>query len=118
MSIISWGRRERVPFSSYGALDGWAPPQIPALFAVTYQRDPQNKPKSHTVLYFGESESLSSNATSIRSKMHEVWSREGGALADLFVFVHPMESSTRNERSRILQNLILEYQPEGNRYEG
>ena len=114
MSVISWGRRERVAFSSCGALESWAPPQVPAVYAVTYQRDPQTKPKAHTVLYFGEAESLS--ASQIKSKVSEIWSREGGEMSDLFIFIHPMESSTRVERSRVLQSLIMEYLPQGNRY--
>lgn len=115
MSTISWGRHEKFSFSSCGVLNSWSAPTVSAVYAVTYQRDPQNKPRAHTVLYFGESEDLSRQAESIKREMSEVWQREGGNSTDLFVFIHPMNGSTRVERSRVLERLVLEYQPHGNR---
>jgi hypothetical protein len=115
MSIISWGRREKVTFSSCGVLDSWIPPAIPALFAVTYQRDPKNKPKGHTVLFFGESENMARHASSIKSKMRELWSRNGGTPEDLFLFVRSMDDSTSEERLKVVEGLILEYQPQVNK---
>jgi hypothetical protein len=115
MSIISWGRRERYAFSSCGALESWTPPAVPAVYAVTYQRDPSNTPKSHTVLLFGESANLSDQAYSIKTRMNDLLSRQGGNYSDLFIFIHPMKDSAPIERSRVVERLVLEYQPEGNR---
>lgn len=117
MSVISWGRHQRVAFSNSGRLQEWAPDTIPALFAVTYQRDPFNKPKGHTVLYFGETDNMAEKASSIKHNMKEVWSRDGGDPSDLFIFVRQMDGSTTQERFRILERLILEYQPEANRHD-
>lgn len=115
MSIISWGRRDRVTFSSCGSISDWKPPAAPALFAVTYQRDSLNKPKGHTVFYFGESEDMSRQANSIRAEMSEIWAKEGGRPEDLFVFVHLMDGSTAKERAGILERLVIEYQPDANK---
>ena len=113
MSTISWGRQQKFTFSSCGSLDTWVAPAIPAVFAVTYQRDPKNKPKAHTVLYFGESEDLSLHASSIKKRLVENW--EDGSSDDLFVFVLPMTASTKTERARVQEQLVLEYQPHANR---
>lgn len=115
MSIISWGRREKVTFSAGGGLEDWIPPTIPAVFAVTYQRDPNNKPKGHTVLFFGETENMARHASSIKHKMRELWSRQGGTPEDLFIFVHLMDGSTPEARFRIVESLISEYQPPVNK---
>lgn len=100
---------------SCGRLQDWAPLTTPALFAVTYQRDPNNKPKGHTVLYFGETENMARHASSIRDNMSELWSREGGGPEDLFIFVRMMDGSSTQERSRIVENLVMEYQPQANK---
>jgi hypothetical protein len=116
MSTISWGRQQKITFSSCGSLDNWVAPVMPAVFAVTYHRDPRNKPKAHTVLYFGESDDLSQHALSIKRQLVENW--EGNSLNDLFVFVHPMAGSTRIERARVQEQLVLEYQPYVNSADG
>lgn len=115
MSVISWGRQERFKFSACGSLGGWVPPVMPAVYAVTYRRDPQRSPKSHTVLFFGECEDLSVDAHRIKQKVLDVWLGNGGSLDDLYVFVHPMEGSTKRERSRVQERLVLEYQPQVNK---
>lgn len=113
MSTITWGRHERITFTACGLLHTWVAPDVPAVYAITYQRDQVNKPKAHTVFYFGESESLSQHASSIKRKAQESW--DGDGTDDLFVFVHPMAGSTRSERSRLQEQLVLEYQPLANR---
>jgi len=113
-STISWGRHERYKFTAYGGLTEWVPPVTPAVFAVTYRRDPQNKPKGHTVLLFGECDDMAQHAMSIKRQIMEVWSDNGGTIDDLYVFVHAMPGSTKSERSRIKETLVLEYQPQAN----
>ena len=118
MNVISWGKREKFTFSSCGGLREWAPPTVPALFAVTYQRDPNNKPKGHTVLYFGAADDMARQAGLIKRQMSEIWADENGRPEDLFVFVKAMDGSTVQERSRILERLVLEYQPKANKLIG
>jgi hypothetical protein len=47
--------------------------------------------------------------------MNDLLSRQGGNYSDLFIFIHPMKDSAPIERSRVVERLVLEYQPEGNR---
>jgi hypothetical protein len=111
-STITWGRHQRITFAAGGLLHTWVAPAVPAVFAITYQRDQVNKPKGHTVFYFGESEDLSQHASSIKRRAQESW--DGDSADDLFVFVHPMAGSTKLERSRVHEQLVLEYQPSAN----
>ncbi|MBX9569805.1 MAG: hypothetical protein K2X77_12985 [Candidatus Obscuribacterales bacterium] len=113
---ISWGRAEKVTFSNCGALDQWVAEPTPAVYAVTYQKDPLNKPKSHTVLFFGESEDLAQQQTTIKHQVCDAWNREGGHSNELFVFVCPMKGSTKQQRIKLQQQLVLEYQPRANVY--
>lgn len=109
MSTVSWGRRERYKFSSYGVLKRWTPPSIPAICAVTYKTNPQNK--SHTVIFFGEYDDLSRQAASIYERVVDAWSEGGGTAEDLFVFIHPMPGSTAQQRAIVRENLVSEYRP-------
>ncbi len=113
---ISWGMRQRFKFTSAGALSSWTPPVIPAVYAITYKQDPQNKPKSHTVLYFGQAEDISTQSEVYHRSVLEVWSEHGRDVRDLFIFVHPMPGSSSHERGQVHQQLIAEYGPECNKY--
>lgn len=113
---ISWGREQRVSFSNCGALDNWVAEPTPAIFVVTYQRDPLNKPKAHTVLFFGEAEDLAVQQSSIKEQISNIWKREGGKSSELFVFVSPMKGSTKQQRAKVQERLVLEYQPRANTY--
>jgi hypothetical protein len=111
---VSWGRRERYKFASCGNLNGWVPPVVPAVFAITYKQDPHNLPKTHTVLYFGECEDLSKQAVSLNRKVVDFWMGNGGTEDDLYVFVHQMDGSSKFDRSKVQERLVAEYQPHVN----
>ena len=111
---ISWGRQERYKFSAGGELNNWAPPALAGVYAITYKQDPRNRPKSHTVLYFGEADDLSQQATATCQRVVGVWTDGGGTADDFYIFFHPMSGSSKFDRSRIQERLIAEYQPHGN----
>ena len=106
---ISWGKRERFRFETGGALKEWQPMAAPGVYAITYKQDPGNRPKAHTVLYFGHSDNLSSEAPQISSYMKDYWR---GSIDELQVFVHPMVGSSSMDRVRVVQQLVTEYQPQ------
>jgi hypothetical protein len=110
---ISWGMRDRYKFTSCGPLSTWTPPLIAAVYAITYKQDPAGKPKSHTVLYFGESEDLSKQST-INDRVVHFWTEGGGDPAGLYIFVHPMLGSTQFERAKVRERLVSEYMPHAN----
>lgn len=93
----------------------WMPPPLAAVYSITYKQDPENKPKYHTVLYFGETSDLSQEVGAIKQVLSDSVDMQFYP-DELFVFVHPMPGSTRFERSEIQSALVRDYRPRGNGY--
>lgn len=112
---ISWGVKQRFKFEPCGSLISWDPPPTPAVFAVTYRRDPE-KSKSHTVLYFGQAGDLSQEAPDLNRRLLDQWTNSGNDASELAVWLHKMPGSTSAQRSAVQEQLMAEYRPQGNRY--
>jgi hypothetical protein len=112
---ISWGRRTRIRFEAAGEFTKCNPPAgMPAVFALTYKQDAANKPKSHTVLYFGESADLAKDLHAQCTDIKEKWLNTGGRETELYVFYHPMPASTLWQRASVQSQLVSEYDPPQN----
>ncbi|HEY9790811.1 MAG TPA: hypothetical protein V6D22_10455 [Candidatus Obscuribacterales bacterium] len=114
MGAVSFGKRNRIRFTPGGTLKEWQPPSGAAIYAVTYQQDPVTRPKSHSVLYFGETADLAKQAAVIREKLHSWWENNGGTGGELYIFYHEMPGSSQNERVNVQHQLVVEYDPRGN----
>jgi hypothetical protein len=109
---ISWGRKNRFRFNAAGEISTCAPPEgFPAVFAITYKRDEEKRPKSHTVLYFGESADVSVDMLQQCKNVKELYINRGGSDMRLYVFYHGMPRSTYLERVAVQEQLIDEYDP-------
>lgn len=109
---ISWGRHQRFRFDAAGNIENCVAPRgYPAVFAVTYRRDPSARPKAHTVLYFGESADVSTDVVKQCKSVRELWLNKGGNDSELFVFYHGMPNSSQWERAAVHDRLIAEYDP-------
>jgi|SRR4051812_12692494 hypothetical protein len=113
MSIVTFGKRERIKFHAEGPLKSWQPSVVPAVYAITYKQDPMGRPKAHTVLYFGEADNLAAQAPTINKDFTE-WCKEYATDKELFVFSHPMPGSSKYERGHVTHQLIVEYDPQAN----
>lgn len=114
MKTMSFGMSRRFRFVSEGNLREWVPQVQPGVFAITYKQDPVGRPKAHTILYFGQSNDLVTQAPAIKRDAENWWSRRGGAPEELYVFVLPMPDSSNDERSDVQARLIAEYDPVAN----
>ncbi len=112
---ISWGKKQRYKFNSGVPLTSWSPPAMSGVYALTYKQDPDTKPKSHTVLYFGHAEDLSQQASAYHKHVLDAWVENGGKVGELFVFVFPMNGASRWQRSSVQEQLVSEYSPQYNR---
>ncbi len=109
---ISWGRRSRFRFHPAGEVSTcMVPESSPAVFAITYKQDAANRPKAHTVLYFGETADTAKDLYNQCKLIKEQWLDKGGNRTELFVFYHGMPSSSTWERSAVREQLIAEYDP-------
>lgn len=111
---ISWGKRERFKFNSGGPLTSWEPPPVAAVYAITYRQDP-DRPKSHTILFVGQADDLSSKAPNLNGEVITAWKNSMHDIDELSVFVLPMPGSSQGERFRIQEQLVSEYEPKCNR---
>lgn len=111
---VSWGKKFRYSFESAGELQTWRAPTVSAVFAITYKQNPAQRPKSHTVLYFGHAENLSLEMPGVNQQIHELWNERCGNNDDLYVFLYPMPGSTRAQRASVQWQLVSEYSPAGN----
>ncbi|HEY9719165.1 MAG TPA: hypothetical protein V6C69_16945 [Trichormus sp.] len=111
MSTVSWGKRERYKSASCGALVGWAPPVISAVYAMTYKQEPK---KSRNNIPFSTlvSPKIFPAGTDFEKGRERL--DEDGTLQNLYVFVHPMTGSTKFERTQVHNRLVTEYQPHVN----
>lgn len=111
---VSWGKNPRYKFMAAGELSRSNPPPISAVFAVTYKQNPESKPKSHTVLYFGHAENLAQDLPRVREDLEDLWKKQAENTDELYVFIYPMPGSTRRDRATVHGQLISEYSPSGN----
>lgn len=112
-TTVTFGKRQKLTFRSEGTLNTWRPEAGPGIYAITYKRDAEGKPKAHTVLYFGDTDNFTVQAPSIKQDFQQ-WCKEHGTDTELFVFCHPMPSSSKYERSNLTHQLIMEYDPQAN----
>jgi hypothetical protein len=110
---VSWGLIERYKFTACGALKAWAPSSTAAVYSITFKQDPLNRPKSHTVLYFGEAEDLAQETSSMHYVIEACKDGQVG-IEDMYVFVHPMPGSSKVERTKVQHELVGDYRPRGN----
>ena len=114
MAVVSWGKGARYKFIAAGELLNFTAPQLAVVYAITYKQDPSSRPKSHTVLYFGHTDDFSVDMPSVHTDIENIWLESGGSMKELYIFVHPMPGTTRQERRDLQEKLVLEYSPKGN----
>ena len=102
---ISLGKRQRFGFIAAGELDRWSPSVLPAVYAITFKKEPDLRPKAHTVLFFGEGD-LSQQITTIEQCIKNWWPSFNGAATGLYMFIHPMPGSTKWDRVKVQSQLI------------
>ena len=111
---ISWGVKERIKFIAAGPLTSWKPPAVPAVYAITCKQNP-DRPKMHTVLFFGQANDLSRETHELDRQVIDAWKSSGHDVSELYVFVHPIPGSTSGQRFKMQEQLVAEYRPPCNR---
>ena len=112
VKAVTFGKRERVRFLGRATIADWKPIEGAAVYALTYKQDPLNRPRAHTVVYFGETADLA--LPEMQNELSRWWHENSGAKGELFFFYHPMPGSNRYERNLVKEKLAAEYQPDGN----
>jgi hypothetical protein len=105
---INWGDLE---FGDIQPLDNWNPPQYGGVYAITFRPDYKNKPQTHRVIYFGETDQFDGRGIGNSHHKFNCWEKtsEGNRL---YVSIHRND----NDASRKSQEkqLIEKYTPSCN----
>jgi hypothetical protein len=84
------------------------------VYAITYKQDALTRPKSHTILLFGQAADVSKQLPQISDHVRRWWDEHSSDAPELFVFLHPMPDSSETDRTRVQSELVSEYDPQGN----
>ena len=78
------------------------------VYAIMTKPDPQNKPKTYTILYFGETHDFSDRVTDNHEKF-DCWQQyqKSGLYYELYI----MSNSSQTQRQTIESQLISKYGP-------
>jgi len=113
--IITWGKSKEINFDGPYPISRWDPPFRAAIYAIMIKPEPINKPNIYTIIYFGESGNLSERGFYKSHHAYNCWIREAGNESNLFIGIHTIPNSTEEERLKIEQQLISEYNPTCNK---
>lgn len=109
---ITWGN---LSFDGPYTITNWEPPYRAAIYAMMTKPDPQNKPSTYRILYFGESSNLSERGFYRFHHKYNCWINYAGSDNNLFIGIYLMPDSTEDERRGIESALVNQYNPECNK---
>ena len=105
----------KIEFEGPYSTSDWAPPNRAAVYAIMRKPDPQNKPHTYRMLYFGESDNLSDRGFWRAHYKYESFKDHAGSDSKIYIGVHRMPNSTTAERKALEKKLVTEYNPICNR---
>ena len=105
---INYGGYE---FESIKLLDSWNPPSYGGIYAISFKKDPVNKPDTYSILYFGETEDFSERGIDSSHHKYKCW-KYHGYQKNLYVSIHQVYSE--DVRKNREQKLIASYNPKCN----
>ena len=105
---IKWGN---VDFNGPYSIALWDPPYRAALYAIMIKPDQYNKPETYQIIYFGESSNLSERGFYSSHHKYNCWVEQAGSLSNLYIGIHAMPNSTKDERTKLETALIAKFKP-------
>lgn len=76
-----------------------------------FKPEPQNKPNTYRLIYFGESGNLSDRGFYRSHHKFRCWLDQAGVESNIYIGIYKMPSSTPDQRRNIESSLINEYNP-------
>jgi len=99
---IKWGG---IQFTGPHNLDSCAMPNESGLYSIMIKPDPDNKPNTYTVVYFGESENFQDRLTSSHHK-YDCWKKQVGSDNAIYFGLYVMSNSSEETRRELEAQLI------------
>ena len=107
MTIV-WGKSKKISFEGPFEITKWDPPFRAAVYVIMVKGE---KEGYYRLIYVGESSNLSERGFYKSHHAYNCWIRIAGSESNLFIGVHKMPESTQEDRTKIEQQLISEYNP-------
>lgn len=108
---ITWGKSKKVTFDGPHQITRWDPPYRAAVYIMMISG---NKEGYYKLIYVGESSNLSERGFYKNHHAYNCWIRQSDGEANLFIGICQMPNSTQEERAKVEQQLISEYNPSCN----
>lgn len=83
-------------FSAIESLNTWNPPSFGGIYAITYKKDPTNKPNVHTPLYFGETDDFIGRRIDSNHHKYECW-KNNANQGELYVSIHREDNDDKRK---------------------
>ena len=100
-----------ISFDGPFSITVWIPPHQAAIYTIMIKPDPKDAPKTFRVLYFGESGNLSERGFYRLHHKYDCWIRISGSVNNLYIAIHNMPNSTKEERKAEEARLVDQYKP-------
>ena len=108
---ITWGKSREISFDGPHEITSWNPPYRAAVYVIMI---PGDKEGYYKLIYVGESSNLSERGFYKSHHAYGCWIKQVGSGSNLFIGIHQMLNSTQEERTKIEQQLISDYNPSCN----
>lgn len=102
---INWGNLKFEPIEQ---LSTWDPPTFGGIYAITFKKDPVNKPEEHTVLYFGETNNFAKRGINDTHHKYICW-KSHAKQSELYVSVASVFTDSMRKNGE--EQLISKYKP-------
>ena len=117
--MIRLGSLAGYPFDGPRLLGGWTPPASPAVYAIMYKPDPENRRETYAVIYVGHADDLSAERFPFHHPRAQCWIRRAGNRWQIYICTYEVPGGLRSHREEIARELATIYRPSCNeqRYE-
>ncbi|MGB8997100.1 MAG: hypothetical protein WCB57_18435 [Pseudonocardiaceae bacterium] len=109
--MIRLGSLAGYSFEGPRILGGWTPPARPAVFAIMYKAEAENKPDRYSVIYVGQSDNLAESGLPFKHPRSNCWIARAGTRWKLHICTYEVAGWARSHRETIVQELAATYNP-------
>ena len=109
--MIRLGSLAGYPFEGPRLLGGWTAPSVPAVYAILYKSEPENRPEQYAVIYVGHSDDLSGERFPFQHPRSPCWIKRAGSKWKVYICSYEVPGGTRSHREQIARELTAVYRP-------
>jgi hypothetical protein len=109
--LIRLGSLAGYPFEGPRLLGGWTAAPVPAVYAILYKSQPENKPEQYAVIYVGHCDDLSGERFPFQHPRSPCWIKRAGSKWKVYICTYEVPGGTRSHREQITRELIAIYRP-------